>query len=67
MKNNSLLPKVRVSVRLISPDYPYYGFIIGRDTDFLYLNTGFGDDKGLGVIIIPFINIAYIQEKKVSM
>lgn len=62
------LPSVRCKVRLIFPDYPYKGVIVGRDNDFVYLDTSIKEDKCLGVICIPINNIRYVEElKEVSL
>lgn len=60
------LPSYRVMVRLISPNYPYFGFILGRDKDFLYLNISLDSEK-LDIMLIPFSNIMLIkkEDKKV--
>ena len=57
-----LLPSYRVKVRLVNPNYPYYGFIIGRDSDFIYLNISQVEDKE-EIMLIPFFNIMLIQKE----
>ena len=56
----SELPIGRVKVLTINPSYPYKGLIIGRDSDFIYLDTG----EYQGIMCIPFSNINYVQEVK---
>ena len=56
------LPVGRVKVLTINPSYPYKGVIVGRDDSFLYLDTDSVSSKFMGVVIIPFTNINYIQE-----
>lgn len=65
MKRNQseiLLTNKKVKVRTINPNWNYIGYILGKDESLLYLNTDFDDIVYMGVVMIPFSNINYIQE-----
>ena len=62
MEKDSFL-KDRVKVMLINPSYGYFGIIIGKDSEMVYLDTG----DYQGVMGIPLSNISTISkaDKKV--
>lgn len=60
LKNLDMLPKGRVKLMLINPSYSYFGVILGRDSNFIYLDTG----DYMGVLAIQYNNILYIKQEK---